>query len=167
MSDEKNNGHNWEDLKVMTWEDLINRASPQDYEIIIKALNDKIKRLKRETEIIKKANKKLNKKAKENSQKIENEYIDIIQIVAVVVAVLGLVLGNILGYIALPPKVNLKELIGSLFIINGIVLMGITFLMFLIKTLFFDQSFKELKSKSIVFIPVGFEIIGLILLLNS
>lgn len=101
----------------------------------------------------------VNEKFNAINSKVENSYINIIQIIALVVSVLALVMGNILGFISLPEDIIAINLIGYLFLINGIILTSISFFIFIIKYLFFKNDWKYRYLLFFV-IPFIFQYIG-------
>ncbi|MGP3778779.1 hypothetical protein ACTWKD_08055 [Halanaerobium saccharolyticum] len=79
---------------------------------------------------------RIDDKINNSNSKIEKIHINIIQVVSVVVSVLALVLGNLFGVLTLPESMEARRLTGYLFVINGINLTGISFLIIIIKYLF-------------------------------
>lgn len=122
-------------------------------------LNDYNSELKKSKEEIEKNKKKYSK----INAEIENSYINIIQIISLVVAVLALILSNVLGFSVLPGNIKSSVLIGYLFIINGIVLTGISFLIFMIQYLFINIEMKKRHSIFII-IPIILYIFGFLMI---
>lgn len=150
---ENNNDNNYSSYGLGlhgTWKQ--NFSSIENSEIKVKELESKTDHIEH--------------KISDFKNQIEEIQIDIIQIVAIVVAILGLILGNVLGVIVLPGDINIFKLIGFIFIINGIALMGISFLIFLIKLLFLKSEWKNSYFWFFI-IPINLQVVGLIIFIKT
>ncbi|WP_018249758.1 BAR domain-containing protein [Orenia marismortui] len=92
-------------------------------------------------------------KMNETKKQVENFYGNFIQMVAVVVAVFALIIGNIVSFSSLSANISLREIVGLGSLINGTILMGIFFLLIMIRKLFFRD------------LPKGTLILGIVPLL--
>ncbi|TDP26845.1 hypothetical protein [Halanaerobium congolense] len=81
----------------------------------------------------------------------------IVQIITIFIAIFSILIGNI-GLFKFLENVSLDKLISLIFIINGTILMGIWFLIFLVQNMLLEN--KKLKFWWLVFIPLIFIVVG-------
>jgi len=129
----------------------------------LEEMAEEVERLKDEFVDLDQNGDRLENKFKNLNHKLEKIHINIIQVVSIVVSVLALVLGNLFGVLTLPENIEASKLTGYLFVINGITLTGISFLIISIKYLFLDNQ-KKKKYFLLLILPVILQIIGFIII---
>jgi len=129
----------------------------------LEEMAEEVERLKDEFVDLDQNGDRLENKLKNLNHKLEKIHINIIQVVSIVVSVLALVLGNLFGVLTLPENIEASKLTGYLFVINGITLTGISFLIISIKYLFLDNQ-KKKKYFLLLILPVILQIIGFIII---